>query len=115
MEKSRRHKIIVGDQYRQYFLQSLERVNKFVRTIFKKAEAKAWIAASVQSTMDQLCRDESVGSRFNYDGEGEIGISLGKFGSTHQKFRLSALDASYQVNPALLTREIPNFMSTLCA
>lgn len=69
----------------------------------------------MQYLVDQLCRDESVGSRFIYDSEGEIGFSIGKFGADHAKFRLSALDASYLVNPGLLSHELPNFGGPLCA
>lgn len=60
--------------FRQYYLVCLEKINKF------DSSNRAWVTSRVQAQADQICKDKRIGDRFNYDGVGEIGMGIGKFG-----------------------------------
>lgn len=63
--------------------------------------------------------DQALGSSYNYDGHGEIGMSTRHFDiqKKTRSFKLSALDSSYLVHPDTLLKEISvqnEFSGKLC-
>jgi hypothetical protein len=71
---------VSGATFSRNFLDSLERVNKFYRTrsgMENSDSINSWISSRVQSHADSVCKGLATGEFYSYDGQGEIGISLG--------------------------------------